>query len=354
MLLLTASTSGILKLLGVKDRDGSDVTQEEVATILAEGTSAGLIEPEEQVMIGEILRLGADKVAAFIFEPVVGAAGGAVPAPEGYARRIREICDRHSVLMIADEVMCGVGRCGTWRALEHDGVRPDLMSIAKGLGGGYLPLGATVYSEKVAEPIYEKDGMPITGHTFTAHTTSCAAGLAVQKIMEREKLVERVATEGVHLKTRLEEKLGQHAHVGDIRGRGFFVGIELVEDRETKEPFSPDHALVKKIMATGLENGIIVYPTGGNVDGVKGDQVIIAPPYNATREELDEIVDLFAVVVDQAIGKIGSCARRRQRRARPRARRRHLPRANARRLASRSPTRRSTSPWTPTTPRARS
>jgi len=254
----------------------------------------------------EILRLGANKVAAFIFEPVVGAAGGAVVAPEGYAKRIREICDRHGVLMIADEVMCGVGRCGTWRALEHDGVQPDLMSIAKGLGGGYLPLGATVYSEKVAEPIFEKDGMPITGHTFTAHTTSCAAGLAVQKIMEREKLVERVATEGVHLKTRLEEKLGQHTHVGDIRGRGFFVGIELVEDRETKEPFSPDHALVKKIMATGLEHGLIVYPTGGNVDGVKGDQVIIAPPYNATRAELDEIVDLFAVVVDEAIGKIGS------------------------------------------------
>ena len=254
----------------------------------------------------EIQRLGADKVAAFIFEPVVGAAGGAVPAPEGYARRVREICDRYGVLMIADEVMCGVGRCGTWRALEHDGVRPDLMSIAKGLGGGYLPLGATVYSEKVAEPIYEKDGMPITGHTFTAHTTSCAAGLAVQKIMEREKLVERVASEGVHLMGRLQEKLGQHAHVGDIRGRGFFVGIELVEDRETKEPFSPDHALVKKIMAAGLDNGLIVYPTGGNVDGVKGDQVIIAPPYNATREELDEIVDIFTEVVDQAIGKIGS------------------------------------------------
>ncbi len=252
----------------------------------------------------EIKRLGAKNVAAFIFEPLVGAAGGAVPAPEGYAKRVREICDRHGVLMIADEVMCGVGRCGTWRALEHDGVHPDLMPIAKGLGGGYLPLGAAVYSEKVAEPIFEKDGMPITGHTFTAHTTSCAAGLAVQKIMEREKLVERVASEGAWLKTRLEEKLGQHAHVGDIRGRGFFIGIELVEDRETKEPFSPDHKLFSKVMQAGMANGLIVYPTGGNVDVVKGDQVIISPPYNATREELEEIVELFAVTVDQAIGSI--------------------------------------------------
>jgi len=254
----------------------------------------------------EILRLGADQVAAFIFEPVVGAAGGAVPAPDGYARRIREICDRHGVLMIADEVMCGVGRCGTWRALEHDGVMPDIMSIAKGLGGGYLPLGAAVYSEKVAEPIYAKDGMPITGHTFTAHTTSCAAGLAVQTIMERDGLVARVKSEGAWLKQRLEQVLGQHAHVGDIRGRGFFVGIELVEDRESKEPFAPGKMLCKTLFAKGMENGLIVYPTPGNVDGVKGDQVIIAPPYNATREELEEIVQRFAVVVDQAIGALPS------------------------------------------------
>jgi adenosylmethionine-8-amino-7-oxononanoate aminotransferase len=254
----------------------------------------------------EILRLGPDKVAAFIFEPLVGAAGGAVPAPEGYAKRIREICNRHGVLMIADEVMCGVGRCGTWRALEHDGVLPDLMPIAKGLGGGYLPLGAAVYSEKVAEPIYEVHGMPITGHTFTAHTASCAAGLAVQRIMERDNLVAKVADNGMYLRGKLEEALGGHEHVGDIRGRGFFQGIELVEDRETKEPFSPDARLFYRVMKTGFENGLIVYPTGGNVDGVKGDQIIVAPPYNATRGELDEIVSLLSGTIDQAIASLRS------------------------------------------------
>ncbi|MDG2480255.1 MAG: aspartate aminotransferase family protein [Alphaproteobacteria bacterium] len=249
----------------------------------------------------EIQRVGAENVAAFIFEPLVGAAGGAVPAPDGYAQRIREICDRHGVLMIADEVMCGVGRCGTWRALEHDGVFPDLMPIAKGLGGGYQPLGACVYSEKVAEPIYAVHGMPITGHTFTAHTAACAAGLAVQRIMDRENLVQKVADDGIYLRQRLEETLGQHTHIGDIRGRGFFQGIELVEDRETKEPFDPEARMFYRVLKTGFEKGLIVYPTGGNVDGVKGDQIIVAPPYNATRDELDEIVDLLGATIDQAI-----------------------------------------------------
>ena len=252
----------------------------------------------------EILRLGADKVAAFIFEPVVGAAGGAVPAPDGYAKRIREICDRHGVLMISDEVMCGVGRCGTWRALEHDGVEPDIMAIAKGLGGGYLPLGAAVYTDKVAEPINRVHGMPITGHTFTAHTTACAAGAAVQKIMIRENLVPRVAEEGRYLRDQLEAALGQHPHVGNIRGRGFFQGVELVEDRETKEPFAPEHKMYFRIMKESVEGGLICYPTGGNVDGVKGDQIIIAPAYNATRDELDELVNLLVPAIDRAVASI--------------------------------------------------
>ena len=252
----------------------------------------------------EILRLGADKVAAFIFEPVVGAAGGAVPAPDGYAKRIREICDRHGVLMISDEVMCGVGRCGTWRALEHDGVEPDIMAIAKGLGGGYLPLGAAVYTDKVAEPINRVHGMPITGHTFTAHTTACAAGVAVQKIMIRDGLVDRVAEEGQYLRDQLESALGQNPHVGNIRGRGFFQGIELVEDRETKEPFAPEHKMFFRVMQESVEGGLICYPTGGNVDGVKGDQIIIAPAYNATRDELDEIVSLLVPAIDRAVASI--------------------------------------------------
>ena len=252
----------------------------------------------------EIERLGAENVAAFVFEPVVGAAGGAVPAPDGYARRVRDICDRHGVLTIADEVMCGAGRCGTWRALEHDGVEPDLMAIAKGLGGGYLPLGACVYSEKVAEPIYRVHGMPVTGHTFTAHTAACAAGVAVQRIVERDGLVAKVAADGVYLRERLERTLGRHPHVGDIRGRGFLLGVELVEDRETKEPFDPEARMFQRVMRAGLDNGLIVYPTGGNVDGVRGDQFIVSPPYNATRDELDEIVALLAPTVDHAVASL--------------------------------------------------
>ena len=153
----------------------------------------------------EIVRLGEENVAAFVFEPVVGAAGGAVPAPPGYARMVREICDRHGVLMIADEVMCGTGRCGTWRALEHDGVTPDVMAIAKGLGGGYVPLGATLYHDKVAAVLDEVGG-PQTGHTFTGHTLACAAGLAVQRIVERDQLVERVRADGPRLMKMIEER----------------------------------------------------------------------------------------------------------------------------------------------------
>jgi hypothetical protein len=235
---------------------------------------------------------------------VVGAAGGAVPAPPGYARAVREICDRHGVLMIADEVMCGAGRCGTWRALEHDGVEPDIMAVAKGLAGGYLPLGAAVYSEKVAGPILARHGAPLTGHTFTGHTTACAAGVAVQTIMLREKLVEKVAKDGVYLMGQLREAIGGRDYVGDIRGRGFFVGIELVADRASKEPFDPALQLFAKVRDRSFANGLICYPTGGNVDGVRGDQMILAPPYNATRAELDEIVEKLAQSLAEVMDRL--------------------------------------------------
>jgi adenosylmethionine-8-amino-7-oxononanoate aminotransferase len=249
----------------------------------------------------EILRVGPDKIAAFIFEPVVGAAGGAVPAPAGYARAVRGICDRHGVLMIADEVMCGVGRCGTWRALAHDGVVPDLMAIAKGLAGGYLPLGAAVYHRKVAEPILAVHGAPLTGHTFSAHTACCAAGVAVQNIIRRDKLVERVRDNGPKLMQIIRDALDGIESVGDIRGRGYFIGIEFVADRQTKEPFPADLQLFARIRHTAFEDGLICYPVGGNVDGVNGDIVIIAPPYNATDDELTEIVDKFAKAARRAL-----------------------------------------------------
>ena len=257
----------------------------------------------------EIVRLGPTNVAAFIFEPVVGAAGGVVPAPDGYARLVREVCDRHGVLMIADEVMCGAGRCGTWRALEHDGVVPDIMAVAKGLGGGYVPLGATLYRRRIAEVLDAVSGGPMTGHTFTGHTLACAAGLAVQRIVERDGLVERVHRDGPALQQSLRDALGAvdavADSVGDIRGRGFFIGIEFVADRATNEPFDPSLSLHLRIRRQSLDHGLICYPMGGNVDGTRGDTVIIAPPYNVSAEDLDQIVQRFADSVQGALAEIG-------------------------------------------------
>lgn len=252
-----------------------------------------------------ILREGADTIAAFIFEPVVGAAGGCVPPPEGYARRVRDICDRHGVLMIADEVMCGAGRTGTWRALEQEGVEPDIMPVAKGLAAGYLPLGAAVYSDKVSEAIVAANGAPMTGHTFTGHTACCAAGVAVQKIVARERLVERVAANEVKLKAMIADALSGVEAVGDIRGRGYFIGTELVADRATKKPFDASRKLYMKIRQQALENGLICYPVGGNVDGINGDVVILAPPYNASDSELGEMVDKMALSIRQVLAKEG-------------------------------------------------
>lgn len=241
-----------------------------------------------------ILREGAENIAAFIFEPVVGAAGGCVPAPPGYAKAVREICSRHGVLMISDEVMSGSGRCGTWRALAHDGVEPDIMSIAKGLAGGYQPLGAAICTTSVWQAIRAADGAFGTGHTFTGHTAACAAGVAVQKIVEREGLVAKVAANGPRLKGWLADAFAGVDAVGDIRGRGHFIALELVVDRISKQPFDKYRKLFMKIRAQAMENGLICYPVGGNVDGFSGDIVILAPPYNCTDDELTEIVDKTA------------------------------------------------------------
>ena len=249
----------------------------------------------------EILRVGPEHVAAFIFEPVVGAAGGCVPAPEGYAKRVRDICDKYGVLMIADEVMCGAGRCGTWRALEHDGVEPDIMSVAKGLAAGYLPLGVAIYSDKVSAAIVSAHGAPMTGHTFTGHTACCAAAVAVQKIVAREQLVERVAKNESKIKQMLKDALTGVEAVGDIRGRGHFIATELVADRSSKKPFDASFKLYMKIRQQALNNGLICYPVGGNVDGINGDVVILAPPYNSSDAELSEMVDKTALSIRQVL-----------------------------------------------------
>lgn len=252
----------------------------------------------------EILRVGPERVAAFIFEPVVGAAGGVLPPPPGYAQRVREVCDRHGVLLIADEVMCGAGRTGTWRALEQDGVVPDLCAIAKGLGGGYVPLGATLYHRRVAEVLEAVDGGPLTGHTFTGHTLACAAGVAVQSIVARDRLVERVGAEGPRLLAALATELADIDAVGDVRGRGFFIGIELVKDRATREPHDASLALAARIGRAASELGLLFYPVGGNVDGTRGDALILAPPYNAPDAILEEIVALTGRAIRRAVASL--------------------------------------------------
>jgi len=254
----------------------------------------------------EILRMGAERVAGFVFEPVVGAAGGVVPAPPGYARKVREVCTKHGVLLIADEVMCGAGRCGTWRALEHDGVKPDIMTLAKGLGGGYVPIGVTIFSAQVGAPIYSVSGGPNTGHTLTGHTLACAAAVAVQEVIIRDNLLERVSSAGARFKSELQARLADIDAVGDVRGRGYFVGIELVSDRDSREPYPATLNLHDRIRSRAMEAGLICYPAGGNVDGESGDVAILAPPFIASDEELHEIIDKFDRGLRQALVDVGA------------------------------------------------
>ena len=198
--------------------------------------------------------------------------------------------------------MCGSGRTGSWRALEHDGVVPDIMCIAKGLGGGYIPLAATLVAQHVAAPIYAAHGAFMTGHTFSGHTAACAAALAVQRVIERDRLLDRVRETGAAFQDSLRQKLSAFDEVGDVRGRGFFIGIEFVADRRTKAPFPPERKLSFDVGARALADGLICYPCSGNVDGLAGDTVIVAPPYNASDVELEEITTKLNAAVRGALG----------------------------------------------------
>ncbi len=249
----------------------------------------------------KILELGADSVIAFIAEPVVGATLGAVPAAEGYFERIREICDRYGVVLILDEVMCGMGRTGTLHACEQDGVAPDIMTVAKGLGAGYQPIGATMVAGRIYDAIRDGSGFFQHGHTYMGHPTACAAALEVQKVIAEEDLLANVRTMGDLLDRALTERLGNHRHVGDIRGRGLFRGVELVADRATKEPFDPTRRINARIKAEAMRRGLICYPMGGTVDGEKGDHVLLAPPFIVEPGHIDLIVDRLAEAIDAAI-----------------------------------------------------
>ena len=252
----------------------------------------------------EFQRLGPDTVAAFIAEPVVGATAGCVPAPENYFRRVREICDRHGALLILDEVMCGMGRTGTTHAWEQEGVAPDIQAIAKGLGGGYQPIGAMLARAAIVDTIREGSGAFQHGHTYLGHPLACAAALEVQRIIGDENLLDHVKQRGRELEQRLIERFGNHRHVGDVRGRGLFQAIELVEDRATRTPFDPAFKLYQKIKATAFDNGLACYPTGGTVDGRRGDHVLLAPPYIATSDDIDLIVEKLGTAVDSALRSI--------------------------------------------------
>lgn len=249
----------------------------------------------------EILRLGPDTVMAFIAEPVVGATLGAVTPEEGYFKRIREICDQYGVLLILDEVMCGMGRTGHLFACDADGVAPDILCIAKGLGAGYQPIGATLCSSEVYAAIASGTGFFQHGHTYLGHPVATAAGLAVlTELLERD-LIAQVRARGAHFETLLQQRFGQHPHVGDIRGRGLFWGVELVADRETKAPFDPGLGLAGKVKKAALAAGLACYPMPGTRDGRNGDHILLAPPYIATETELACAVDALTTALEAVL-----------------------------------------------------
>ncbi|WP_424812213.1 aspartate aminotransferase family protein [Roseococcus sp. YIM B11640] len=249
----------------------------------------------------EFQRLGPQNVAAFLAEPVVGATAGCVPAPAGYFRAVREICDRHGALLILDEVMSGMGRTGTLHAWEQEGVSPDIQAIAKGLGGGYQPIGGVLASGRVLAAMRDGSGAFMHGHTYLAHPMACAAALEVQKVIRDDNLLAQVRSMGDRLEERLQERFGNHRHVGDIRGRGLFRAIELVADRATKAPFDPALKLNARVKKEAFDRGLGCYPGGGTADGKRGDHILLAPPYITRAEEVDTIVAILGEAVDAAI-----------------------------------------------------
>ncbi len=247
--------------------------------------------------------LGPETVIAFCAETVGGATAGVLPPVPGYFRRVREVCDRHGILFLADEVMCGMGRTGTLYATEQEDVVADLVVVAKGLGGGYQPIGAVIAQKRIVDAIACGSGRFQHGHTYIGHPVACAAALAVQQVIRRDHLLDAVRTLGQRLATRLHERFDAHPAVGDIRGRGLFMAIELVADRATKEPFDPARSMHTRVKAAAMARGLMVYPSGGTVDGQRGDHVLLAPPFVSTPAEIDEIVERLGDAVDAAIAE---------------------------------------------------
>ena len=257
-----------------------------------------------QELEDKIQELGPESVMAFVAETIGGATAGCIPPVEGYFKRVREICDRHGILLILDEVMCGMGRSGTLHACEQEGITPDMMAIAKGLGGGFAPIGAVLVGEKVFKAFEQGSGFFQHGHTYLGHPLACAGALAVQRVIRRDNLLANVQRQGETLMRRLGDRFGNHHHVGDVRGRGLFLAIELVQDRGTKEPFAPGHKLHARIKQQAMQSGLMVYPMGGTLDGVRGDHVLLAPPFIVEAQDIDTIVERLGDAVDAAIASL--------------------------------------------------
>jgi adenosylmethionine-8-amino-7-oxononanoate aminotransferase len=250
-------------------------------------------------------RLGGENVIAFVAETIGGATAGVLTPVPGYLKGVRELCDRHGILLILDEVMCGMGRSGTLHACEQEGVVPDLLTVAKGLGGGYQPIGAVLAQGRIVDAMRQGSGLFQHGHTYLGHAVACAAALAVQQVIERDGLLAQVMARGQYLQARLQAVLGAHPHVGDIRGRGLFWGVELVQDRATRQWFDPALKLHARLKAAAMAEGLLIYPMGGTVDGRCGDHVLLAPPFIASEADIDAIVQRLGKALANALSDAG-------------------------------------------------
>lgn len=289
--LLSDAFSHVSPCYAYRDRRDDETDAQYVARLAAE-------------LDAEFRRLGPETVIAFVAETVVGATLGCVAALPGYFPAMRAVCDRHGALLILDEVMSGMGRCGTLHAWEQEGVSPDIQVIAKGLGGGYQPIGGILVHGRVIAGLEAGSGAFLHGHTYQAHPVACAAALAVQQVIAGDRLLDNVRAMGARLEAALVERLGNHRNIGDIRGRGLFHAVEFVTDRASRAPFDPALKLNERVKQEAFARGLACYPMGGTIDGRRGDHAILAPPYIVTAAQVDIIVERFGDAVDAALAEI--------------------------------------------------